>query len=222
MRGSTRTGGATPRSGASASPAGGRRPAAAAAHRIRIIGGTWKRTPLPVPDLPGLRPTPDRVRETLFNWLGPVTGLRCLDLFAGTGALGLEAASRGAAEVWLVEPEPRAQRALRGTLDKLSADQVTLLASDALAALARAAREGRRFDLVLLDPPFGEGWLERVLPRLAPLLADQAALYIETGEPLSDAQLGLLQDPGFRITRQGRAGQVFYHLVLRQTSQESA
>lgn len=192
-------------------------------HRVRIIGGAWKRTPLQVPDVPGLRPTPDRVRETLYNWLGQdLSGRSCLDLFAGTGALGLEAASRGAATVWLVEPDRRAQAALRATIAKLDARQVTLVPSDALTALARARQEGRRFDLVLLDPPFGAGLLERVLPLLPPVLADGAALYVESGARLSEAELGQALGPGFRIAREGRAGQVFYHLVLCSTPQESA
>lgn len=194
----------------------------AAPHRVRIVGGAWKRTPLQVPEVEGLRPTPDRVRETLFNWLGgDLSGASCLDLFAGTGALGLEAASRGAAAVWLVEKDRRAQAAIRATLARLGAAQVSLLPGDALAALDRARSEGRRFDLVLLDPPFGAGWLERVLPLLPPVLADDAAIYVESGEALTEDALGRLLGPGFRIARSGRAGQVFYHLVLRSTPQES-
>ena len=195
----------------------------AAPHRVRIVGGTWKRTPLQVPDVPGLRPTPDRVRETLFNWLGQdLSGRACLDLFAGTGALGLEAASRGAALVWLVESDRRAQAALRASLARLGAAQVTLLPADAIAALEKARREGRRFDLVLLDPPFGAGWLERVLPLLPAVLASEAEIYVESGERLTDDQVHDLLGPGFRIVREGRAGQVFYHLLLFSTPQESA
>ena len=198
------------------------RDVSAAPHRVRIVGGQWKRTPLQVPEVDGLRPTPDRVRETLFNWLGgDLTGARCLDLFAGTGALGLEAASRGAALVWLVEKDRRAQAAIRATLARLGAGQVKLLPADALAALQRAQGEGLRFDLVLLDPPFGAGWLERVLPLLAPVLSDEGAVYVESGEALAQDTLDRLLGPGFRIARAGRAGQVFYHLVLRSIPQES-
>lgn len=194
----------------------------AAPHRVRIVGGAWKRTPLQVADVEGLRPTPDRVRETLFNWLGgDLAGASCLDLFAGTGALGLEAASRGAATVWLVEKDRRAQAAIRATLERLDAAQVSLLPGDALAALDRARRERRRFDLVLLDPPFGAGWLERVLPLLPPVLSEDAAIYVESGDVLTEDALARLLGPGFRIARAGRAGQVFYHLVLRSISQES-
>ena len=200
------------------------RPAAAAArhapHRVRIIGGAWKRTPLSVVDAPGLRPTPDRVRETLFNWLGrDVDGARCLDLFAGTGALGLEAASRGASEVWLVETDRRARQAIEDTLRRLDARQVRLLAEPAAMALGRARRDGLLFDLVFLDPPFGQGWLERVLPELVPVLAPEARIYVESDTELDDAVLGLL-GPGFRVARRERAGQVFYHLVLRFPVQE--
>lgn len=194
---------------------------AGAPHRVRIIGGAWKRTPLQVPDVPGLRPTPDRVRETLFNWLGnDLSGLRCLDLFAGTGALGIEAASRGAASVVLVDPDRRAQAAIRATLQRLDADRVTLWPVDALAAIDRAARDGLRFDLVLLDPPFGEGWIERVLPRLVPVLADACAIYVERETALDEAQVQAALGEGFRITRQGKAGQVFYHLLIRTISEE--
>ncbi len=208
--------------------AGGRADAAAQragarAHRVRIVGGAWKRTPLPVPDLPGLRPTPDRVRETLFNWLGQDLSRRvCLDLFAGTGALGFEAASRGAASVWLVENDRRAHAGLRATIDRLGARQVRLLPVDAFAALERARREGLRFDLVFVDPPFGTGLLERALPLLPPVLAPGAAVYVESGAPLDEQALGAALGEGFRIARAGRAGQVFYHLALGPTSEESA
>lgn len=184
-------------------------------HKVRIIGGIWKRTPLTVVDAQGLRPTPDRVRETLFNWLGPaVEGARCLDLFAGTGALGMEAASRGAAAVWLVETDRRAREAIADALRRLDAKQVRLLSDPAMEALGRARREGVVFDLVFLDPPFGQGWLARVLPALAPLLAPQARLYVESDQALDDGTLALL-GPGFRAARAARAGQVFYHLIHR-------
>lgn len=197
-------------------------PAGGAPHRVRIIGGAWKRTPLPVPEVPGLRPTPDRVRETLFNWLGQdLSGRSCLDLFAGTGALGLEAASRGAARVLLVESDRRAQAVLRATLQRLGAAQVALWPADALAALERARREGLRFDLVLLDPPFGAGWVERVLPLLPPVLAERCAIYVESGSALDEAALAQALGPGFRIARHGRAGQVFYHLLIRTPSEET-
>ncbi|MEK9719585.1 MAG: 16S rRNA (guanine(966)-N(2))-methyltransferase RsmD [Quisquiliibacterium sp.] len=192
------------------------------AHKVRISGGQWKRTPLPVPDVPGLRPTPDRVRETLFNWLGQdLEGLHCLDLFAGTGALGLEAASRGAAQVWLVETDRRAQRGIDQVLAKLAAAQVRLLATDAFLALSQARAAGCRFDLVFLDPPFAMGWLEKVLPGLAPVLGPHALLYIEAERTLEPGELEQwLGAPAERL-KADRAGQVFYHLFRMRNPDES-
>lgn len=185
-----------------------------AAHKVRIIGGFWKRTLLQVPDVPGLRPTPDRVRETLFNWLGQdLSGLHCLDLFAGTGALGLEAASRGAQSVWLVETDRQALRAIAQVLDKLKAEQVRLVAGDALSALSQAQSAGQRFDLVFLDPPFGQGWLGKVLPRLAPVLADGARLYVESEQALTDDEIAQWRGTDWALVKADRAGQVFYHLL---------
>jgi 16S rRNA (guanine(966)-N(2))-methyltransferase RsmD len=189
------------------------------AHTVRIVGGRWKRTPLPVPDVEGLRPTPDRVRETLFNWLGQeLAGRTCLDLFAGTGALGLEAASRGAAQVWLVESDRRAARAIGAVIERLGAAGVArLVVGDALAALAKARESGARFDVVFLDPPFGRGWLERVLPGLSGLLAPGARVYVESEGPLAQPDVDRMLGPGWEILRADRAGQVFYHL-LRDTN----
>ena len=221
--------GTGPKPGGNAGPGIAPKPAAgttsaggAAPHRVRIIGGLWKRTPLQVVDAPGLRPTPDRVRETLFNWLGrDLSDWCCLDLFAGTGALGLEAASRGAAEVWLVEPERRVREAIAGTLRKLDATRVRLLPETAERALARARAAGVRFDLVLLDPPFGQSWLERILPELVPVLSDRARIYVESDAPLDAGSVRELLGAGFRLDRQDRAGQVFYHLIVRSPEQEA-
>lgn len=176
---------------------------------MRIVGGAWKRTPLKVPDVPGLRPTPDRVRETLFNWLGQsLDGLRCLDAFAGSGALGLEAASRGAARVLMIERDRAALAAIRDTVDRLgAADRVELAAGDAFVEFGRRAKAGERFDLVFLDPPFGEGLAGKALARLAPLLAPEARVYVESEAPLAPP-------PGFELARAGRAGQVHYHLFV--------
>ena len=121
---------------------------------VRIIGGLWKRSKLAVPDLPGLRPTPDRVRETVFNWLGQtLAGLRVLDLYAGSGALGLEAASRGAASVLLIEQHPRCVAAIAAAAQRLGATQVQVRAADALASAQSLARAGERFDVIFIDPP---------------------------------------------------------------------
>jgi 16S rRNA (guanine966-N2)-methyltransferase len=188
--------------------------ASGAAHRVRIIGGVWKRTPLPVADADGLRPTPDRVRETVFNWLsGALAGRHCLDLFAGTGALGFEAASRGAASVTMVESDVRVAALLRATVQRLSADQVTVIAGDAIQAMRRAQGDDRRFDLVFLDPPFRMGWIERVLPVLAGVLAPQALVYLESEQVLDAPAFSALLGRECELLRCNKAGQVFYHLL---------
>ncbi len=179
------------------------------AHRLRIVGGQWKRTPIHVPDVAGLRPTPDRVRETLFNWLGQrLDGLHCLDLFAGTGALGFEAASRGAARVVFVERDRRACAAIAATIERLGGRQLELVAGDAFDALHRLAQSGQRFDVVFVDPPFGETLHARAIEALPPVLAPAALVYVESGERLE-------APPGWRVEREGRAGQVRYHLLSR-------
>jgi len=185
-------------------------------HTVRIIGGDWKRTPLPVLDLEGLRPTPDRVRETLFNWLGQrLDGLRCLDLFAGTGALGFEAASRGAARVLMVERSAKAARQLRDVRTRLAAQAVEVVEADGLR-LATGLPPGS-FDIVFLDPPFGEDLLPRALETTAPLVAEQGYLYVESGEPL---ELGAIEAlAGWSIVRQGKAGTVLYHLLQRENDE---
>jgi len=146
---------------------------------VRIIGGRWRGTRLPVAELDGLRPTSDRVRETLFNWLQPVLpGARVLDLFAGSGALGLEALSRGAREALLVERDPGAAEALRASVERLKAGgQATVVRADALSLL-RTPLHGR-FDVVFLDPPFAADCSAQVLSLLPPWLAEEAWLYLE-------------------------------------------
>jgi 16S rRNA (guanine(966)-N(2))-methyltransferase RsmD len=175
--------------------------------RIRIIGGQWRSRLLPVAAVPGLRPTPDSVRERLFNWLGQdLDGLHCLDLFAGTGVLGFEAASRGAASVTLVERDARAFERLREAAVLLSAPQVVPVRGDALKF---ALNPPRRFDVLFLDPPYGQGLLDRLVPHLSSLATDGAVIYCEAEHPVS-----ALAD--FRMTREGRAGQVHYQLLERQ------
>ena len=178
---------------------------------LRIIGGQWRSRRLSFPMLPGLRPTPDRVRETLFNWLAPIVeGARCLDLFAGSGALGLEALSRGAAEVVFVEHDHRAAQALRNNLYKLDATE-RVHEADALAWLQHTTSQP--FDIVLLDPPFGLGLLNPVCALLAGggWLAAGAMVYLES-EP--DAPLQL--PAGMAMVRDKRAGQVAYRLAGRR------
>jgi 16S rRNA (guanine966-N2)-methyltransferase len=184
------------------------------ANQVRIVGGCWRGRKLAFADLPGLRPTPDRVRETLFNWLAPVIeGSRCLDLFAGSGALGFEAASRGAAEVVLVEREPVAVKTLREQAQALKAEQLRIVQADALQYLQGAPRA---FDIVLLDPPFGQELLVRTLAGLGPdWFAPQAWLYLEAERELSAARLGALLPRDFELYRSKATGQVGYHLARR-------
>ena len=172
--------------------------------RIRITGGEWRSRLVEVPDAPGLRPTPDRVRETLFNWLGQnLSGLSCLDLFAGSGILGFEAASRGANYVALVERSRSAFTALKKHADGFDCPRLELFCCDALKF---APLSGRRFNLVFLDPPYGQGWLARIESRLDELAAPGARLYAEAEMPLQ--RLGR-----WSVVKQGRAGQVFFHLL---------
>lgn len=189
------------------------RPAAAGAPReVRLIGGQWKRSKLPVADKPGLRPTPDRVRETLFNWLGQdLTGVRVLDAFAGSGALGFEAASRGAAEVVLLERDADLVRSLRNSQQRLKAETLRVEAADAIAWMGRCTPAC--FDLLLLDPPFGAGLQPAALAAATPLVAAGGALYLESPEPLGSADI----PAGLALVRQARAGAVHYHLLRRNS-----
>lgn len=186
-------------------------------HTIRIIGGDWKRTPLPVLDLDGLRPTPDRVRETLFNWLGQdMSGLHCLDLFAGSGALGFEAASRGAARVLMVERNAKAAAQMRANQAKLGARNIEIAEADALRLAAGLAPGS--FDVVFLDPPFGDqALLLRALELAAPLVKSDGALYVECGDSLDASQIEALA--GWSVVRDGKAGAVRYHLLRRQNEE---
>jgi 16S rRNA (guanine966-N2)-methyltransferase len=193
----------------------------AGAGRLRIIGGRFRGRRLPVPDEPGLRPTPDRVRETLFNWLTPVIeGARCLDPFAGSGALGLEAASRGAASVVLIERSEPAARRLRGAIHVLGACGVEVIHADALRWLDPPPGRGGAgpFDLVFLDPPFAAGLLDRACQLLDRnhWLEPGSRVYLETAAaqgfpPLPD---------GWELIRDRRAGQVRFGLVLVGTGAE--
>lgn len=187
-------------------------------HQIRIVGGHYRGTRIGVPEGDHLRPTPDRVRETLFNWLSHLWAgdfsRRCvLDLFAGSGALGFEAASRGAAHVQLVDRAPAALAGLRALQRRLHADAIHIWGGDADAFLRGLKHPC--YDLLLLDPPFGEGWLERLQPLVARALVPGGLLYLEA----ESAPTGL--PPSWRLLRQARAGQVHYHLVQFAATQES-
>ena len=180
-------------------------------HEVRIIGGQWKRTRLPVADKPGLRPTPDRVRETLFNWLGQdLTGWRCIDAFAGTGALGLEAASRGASEVLLVEQDAQLVDQLRAMQAKLDATGVVVRRGNGLSILAGLPAQG--MDLVFLDPPFDADLWEKALDAAAPALAPEGFIYLEAPAAWDDARLAPF---GLVAVRHLRAGTVHAHLLRR-------
>jgi len=182
---------------------------------LRIIGGKWRGRKLRFPPAAAIRPTPDRVRETLFNWLGArIAGARCLDLFAGSGALGLEALSRGAAEVTFVETDPLAARELRARVSEWdAAKQARIERADALAYLAGAAQP---FGVVFLDPPFDSGLLGRAASLLAarPWLAPGALIYVE-----SPARAPLPALPStWQALKAKRAGEVGYHLYAHSAT----
>ena len=184
---------------------------AARRHEVRLIGGQWKRSKLPVVSLDGLRPTPDRVRVTLFNWLGQdLTGWRCLDAFAGSGALGFEAASRGADEVVLLENNRSAVACLNASRLRLQARGVRIEAADALRWMA--ACTGERFELVFIDPPFGSTLIPPALDAALGLLVASGFVYVESAEPLAPQSWA---DKGLRLHKQGRAGAVHVHVRQR-------
>ena len=184
---------------------------AAQSRVLRIIGGTWRGRRLRFPPQEDIRPTPDRIRETLFNWLGPrIVGARCLDLFAGSGALGLEALSRGASQVTFVERDAVAARELRARLTEWGAVGAQVEQTEAVRFLKAAARP---FDIVFLDPPFAAG----LLPQVGQLLEEQhwlganALVYVETN---ADDGLPVLP-AAWQVTKTKQAGAVGYHLLTR-------
>lgn len=189
-----------------------RRPAEKSrAGSVRIIGGRWRGRRLPVADLPGLRPSGDRGRETLFNWLQQVIeGARCADLFAGTGALGLEAASRGAGEVVLIENSKPVAAVLRRSIDALGAERVSLVEGDALDWLSRCPP--RSLDVVFIDPPFGTGLAERALEALDRngCLAPAGLVYLERHVAENPPAAA-----GFLTARERRVGDVLIQLLQK-------
>ena len=171
---------------------------------MRIIGGAWRRRLIHFPNLADLRPTPDRVRETLFNWLGQdLSGRACLDLFAGSGALGFEAASRGASAVVLVEAHANAHAALLENAHALDARNVRVLRADALEFLAH---EGGNFDVIFLDPPFRRVDHDALLRQVSRHLNEGGLVYLESDHPYAGAA-------AWQLHRQARAGNVHYHLL---------
>ncbi len=181
-----------------------------AANRVRIIGGEWRSRVIEFPDAIGLRPTANRVRETLFNWLGQTLhGKRCLDLFAGSGALGFEAASRGAAEVVMVENDKYVMQALENNRGKLGANQCRLMGQGANEFLA-ANKDA--FDIVFLDPPFASGLMTTTLDQLSRQLNTGGLVYAEWQVALADVLSGLPQNP-WQLLKQGKAGAVHFALM---------
>lgn len=184
-----------------------------AAQRLRIVGGRWRGVRVDFPEVAAIRPSPDRVRETLFNWLQQqVPGARCLDLFAGSGALGLEALSRGAGAVTFVDCEPRVTWHLQQVLKRLQAEGASVVCAPAQRFLAGPPTP---FDIVFLDPPFASQLLQQSVDALAAgWLAAQAWVYLECA---ADAPLPALP-AGWRVHRSSRAGQVGYHLLQAQAA----
>lgn len=173
-------------------------------NEVRIIGGEWRRRTISFPSGADLRPTPDRVRETVFNWLGQdLRGKTCLDLFAGSGAMGFEAASRGAERIVMVESHPEVLKALEINSLKLKARQIQLTATDAL----RFVDSNRQlFDIIFVDPPYRLGLLPKLLSKLPSHLAENGLVYVEDD--------GMLE-PGmdWLVWRKARAGKVYYQLL---------
>jgi 16S rRNA (guanine966-N2)-methyltransferase len=178
-------------------------------NEVRIIGGRWRGRKIRFPPAADIRPSPDRVRETLFNWLAPmIRGARCLDLFAGSGALGFESLSRGAASVVVLDRDPAVVRHLKSLAIELAPDAASVIQADAAGWLAGPAEP---FDIVFLDPPFGSGLLPGLLQRLAGggWLAPGALVYIECAAADGPPTL----PRGWHMHRSGRAGDVGYHLA---------
>ena len=178
---------------------------------VRIIGGVYKRSKIPVASLPGLRPTPDRVRETLFNWLGQdLTGWRCADVFAGTGVLGFEAASRSAAEVFIFEQDPVLIDKLKALQAKLKASMVKVERGDGVSLLRRVSPGS--LQLIFLDPPYESTAFEAALKAAAQAIATAGFVYLEAPRPWTDDELAAL---GLKVHRFGKAGAVHFHLLVK-------
>lgn len=179
--------------------------------QVRIIAGSLRGSKLPVPVLAGLRPSSDRVRETLFNWLqNEVSGRRVVDLFAGSGALGFEAASRGATEVWMLERDPRQAQSLADSARRLKTENVHVLCADAMRWLAQPPAGS--FDLAFLDPPFSAGLWDAAAESVQPLLADRAWVYVEIA-----ATASFTAPAGWTLHREGKTREVRHQLFRTQS-----
>ena len=171
---------------------------------VRISAGEWRSRLLKFPDVDGLRPTPDRVRQTVFNWLGQeLHGLSCLDLFAGTGVMGFEALSRGAKLAVLVEKSRIAYQALVDNQSALKATSAQVLNIDALQFLKQ---NQQKFDVIFLDPPYNQGLLDQVLPLIKIALSEDGLIYVE-------AEFAVTDSADWQVYKHGQAGNVFYHLL---------
>ncbi len=189
-----------------------------APQQVRIIGGEWKRRLLPVLDALGLRPTPDRVRETVFNWLRHQVGgewerIDCLDLFAGSGALGFEAASRGARAVTMLDANGPVVRQLQENKELLKAQNVTILRGDAFVVAADMAARGQRVDVIFLDPPYQQEFIAKALPLCVPLLNEDGMVYVEAEFALPQGEETPDWLAPWEQVRADKAGMVFYHLL---------
>jgi len=175
-------------------------------NKVRIIGGEWRSRIITLANSADVRPTPDRVRETVFNWLGQnLADKSCLDLFAGSGAMGFEAASRGAAQVVMVESDPEVLNSLKANIDKLGARQIQLVSMDALQFVDFALQ---RFDVIFVDPPYRLELLPKLLPKLSLRLAEDGLVYVENDSFFEPG-------PDWLVWRKGRAGGVYYQMLRR-------
>jgi 16S rRNA (guanine966-N2)-methyltransferase len=173
-------------------------------NQVRINAGIWRSRLLKFPDVEGLRPTPERVRITVFNWLGQdLTGKTCLDLFAGTGAFGFEALSRNAKNVTMVENSRSAYNALLQNQVMLKAENCQITNQDALLFLSNNTQ---KFDVIFCDPPYNKAWLNKLLPILNQHLAENGLLYVE-------AEFAIQSDATWQVKKQDKAGNVYYHLL---------
>jgi 16S rRNA (guanine(966)-N(2))-methyltransferase RsmD len=175
-------------------------------NKVRIIGGEWRSRIISLPEREDVRPTPDRVRETVFNWLGQdLSGKNCLDLFAGSGAMGFEAASRGAVQVVMVESDPEVLKSLRVNIQTLAAPQIRLVAMDALKFIDS---DRQLFDVIFVDPPYRLELLPKLLPKLSLHLAEDGLMYVEDDSFLEPGA-------GWVVWRRGRAGNVYHQLLKK-------
>lgn len=171
---------------------------------VRINSGEWRSRLIKFPDAEGLRPTPERVRQTVFNWLGQdLTGMNCLDLFAGTGVMGFEALSRNAKTAVMVEKTPFVYKAILDIKSTLKADAAQVLNIDAMSFLEK---NRQLFDVIFLDPPYSQGWLDKVLPLLPAHLSKEGVIYAE-------AEYAIQPNDTWQVLKQSKAGNVFYHLI---------